>query len=189
DAIGAVDNSGIPAALGQSSMPAGWASQIAGPFGGNDTIQFDPGLFGAARQTITLGGTELMLSRSASIAGPGADRLAVSGNHQSRVFDVTSAATVNIAGLTVADGSVITSNSVSVGGGILNFGTLTLSATIVAGNLGHHGGGVYNAGTLTVTDSLLSGNTAYIAGSTGGGIFNAGTLTVTSSTLSGNSAA
>jgi hypothetical protein len=50
DAITLVNNAGDPTSLGQSSMPAGWASQIdtTNPFGSNDTIQFnipwtDPG--------------------------------------------------------------------------------------------------------------------------------------------------
>jgi hypothetical protein len=50
DAIALVNNGGDPTALGQTSMPAGWASQIdtTNPFGTNDTIDFnmpwnDPG--------------------------------------------------------------------------------------------------------------------------------------------------
>src|SRR5438876_11797734 len=69
DAIVLVDNGGNPASLGQSSMPSGWASQISGPFGSNDAIGFESSLFGATQQTITLGGTELLLSRNVNIHG------------------------------------------------------------------------------------------------------------------------
>jgi hypothetical protein len=47
------------------------------------------------------------------------------------------------------------------------------------------GGGISNYGTLTITNSTISGNEAYLAG---GGIENGGTLTITSSTVSGNGA-
>jgi hypothetical protein len=64
------------------------------------------------------------------------------------------------------------------GGGILNFGRLTINSCVLSGSSAHiWGGGISNGGTL-------SGNSA---GDGGGGIFNAGTLTVSGSTLSGNS--
>src|SRR5262249_15148153 len=75
-----------------NGLSAAKASQIdtsTGDFGSNDTIQFDPGLFGAPPQMITLGGSELLLTSSVTIAGPGAGQLAVSGNGQSRVLSVS----------------------------------------------------------------------------------------------------
>ena len=57
----------------------------------------------------------------------------------------------------------------------------------VSGNSSNSlGGGIDNAGTLTLTNSTVSGNTARTAG---GGISNRGTLTLDLSTVSGNSAA
>ena len=47
------------------------------------------------------------------------------------------------------------------------------------------GGGISNYGTLTIEDSTISGNSTTASG---GGIYNAGTVNVTNSTLSGNSA-
>jgi hypothetical protein len=44
DAVTLVNNAGSASALGQSTMPAGWMSQISGTFGQSDTIQFAPGL-------------------------------------------------------------------------------------------------------------------------------------------------
>jgi hypothetical protein len=58
DAITLVNNGGNQAALNQSLMPAGWASQInttTNPFGANDTIQFDPGLAGKTIALTTVG--------------------------------------------------------------------------------------------------------------------------------------
>jgi hypothetical protein len=69
DAITLVNNGGNPTSLGQSTMPAGWASQIntANPFGGNDTIQFnistsDPGYTAPISVGITI------VSLSANVA-------------------------------------------------------------------------------------------------------------------------
>src|SRR5262249_49061214 len=84
-----------------------------------------------------------------------------------------------------------------LGGGILNFGTLTISGctvtgnsaesnSTVTGNFAFSGGGIYNTGTLTVNNnSTLSDNGLPPIGF-GGGIYNAGTLTVSNSTVSGN---
>jgi hypothetical protein len=145
------------------------------------TVDFQPGLSG----TITLTTGELAITKDLTIAGPGADVITVSGNHGSRVFEITASVTVALSGLTMADGFPGTGQS---GGGIFNHGRLTVTDSTVSGNQSDYaGGGIYNiGGTLSVTSSTLSGNTA---GTSGGGIFNyGGTATVTASTLSGNSA-
>ena len=58
------------------------------PAGG--TVDFQPGLSG----TITLTSGELAIGNDLTIAGPGADIITVSGNHASRVFDITAASHV-----------------------------------------------------------------------------------------------
>ena len=82
------------------------------------------------------------------------------------------------------------------GGGIYNFGTLTLTNSTLSRNSARGersgaGGGIYNrCGNLTITNSTLSDNTARGGyGADGGGaIYNyKGALTVTNSTLSKNS--
>jgi predicted outer membrane repeat protein len=151
------------------------------PAGG--TVDFQAGLSG----TITLTTGELAISKDLTIAGPGADVITVSGNHASREFDIGAAVTVDISGLTIADGSVTNAN----GGGIYSNGALTVTASTLSGNSatnGGNGGGIYNAGTLTVAASTLDANTA---DGYGGGIYSetsSATVTVTSSTLTGNSA-
>ena len=88
--------------------------------------------------------------------------------------------------LTVS-GSTLSGNSAPVGGGIYNGGTLTVSNSTLSGNsagLSGQGGGIHNEfGTLTISGSILSDN---YAGSDGGAIQNYGTLTISGSTLSGN---
>src|SRR6516164_3364718 len=66
-----------------------------------DQIVFDQTLQG---QTITLTSGQLAITKSLDIEGLGADKLAVSGNHASRIFDIASGVSVVIDRLTIADG-------------------------------------------------------------------------------------
>ncbi len=106
-------------------------------------------------------------------------------------------------GIYVDSGATLVANRTTVrnntsghlGGGVANFGTLTVTNSTFSGNHadgagGIGGGGIHNlSGTVTVTNSTLSGNTANGAAGSGGGIRNfSGTLTVTNSTLSYNAA-
>lgn len=130
------------------------------------------------------------------IQGPGANSLAVSGQNEVQVFDVSSGVTATISGLTIENGFLF--DLTQGGAGIDNLGSLTVSDSTMVGNSAYEahgggqpgpdaglGGGVLNSGALTVTNSTLSDNTASAGG---GGIYNEGTLTVADSTLSGNSA-
>ena len=64
-----------------------------------DTITF------AVTGTIGLTSGELLVNKSITISGPGADNLAVDGNAKSRVFHIDFAQTVTISGLTITGGS------------------------------------------------------------------------------------
>jgi hypothetical protein len=180
-----------------------------------DTIVFAPTLDG---QTITLRGSELDITKSLNIQGPGAGLLTISGGRGittltgTRAFEVDKSADVTLSGLTITGGGGTThANSGyfvaydNEGGGILNLGTLTVSGCTISGNYvdpnsaSSYGGGIYNAGTLKVTGSTVSGNYAtYVADQAlnpapinkGGGIYNAAgaTLTVSDTTVSGNTA-
>lgn len=149
-----------------------------------DTISF---LLRSYPATITLSSV-LSIDTSLTISGPGAASLAVSGNHAVQVFQVAEGTNVSIAGITVEYGS-----SATDGGGIQNYGTLTVSKSTLLGNSASScGGGIANedsdhGGTLIVRDSILSNNSA----GCGGGIWNAlyyTSLTVSGTTLSGNTA-
>src|SRR5262249_59920412 len=64
--------------------------------------------------------------------GRGANRLAVRGNHASRIFTISGGVTVIIAGLTITDGMVVGNDG---GGAILNTGsTLTLANDVLSNN-------------------------------------------------------
>jgi hypothetical protein len=129
---------------------------------------------------ITLALGELLVQKSVTINGAGADVLAVEGNTNIRVFQIGADETVTISDLTIRNGQG------DFGGGILNgaASALTITNSTLSGNFGAFGGAAYNEGTLSIVNSTVSGNTS----NEGGGIYNASTLTITNSTLSGNSA-
>src|SRR5258707_7053654 len=144
----------------------------------------------AVSGAITLTSGELLVAKSLTINGPGADLLAIDGNATSRVFEIGSGETVTIFSLTITNGL----DDVS-GGGILNGdgATSTITNCAVSGNsavgIQGQGGGIFNAGTLTIVNSTVDGNTAGSAGGItgdGGGICNRGTLTIVNDTISGN---
>ena len=108
------------------------------------------------RRSTTLTSGELVITKSLTIQGPGAGKLAISGGDASRVFEMDGAKkTVTLSGLTITHGSS------GFGGGILNDGTVTLTNCIVSSNRsggGGGGGGYNNGGTVTLTDCTVSSN-------------------------------
>jgi hypothetical protein len=159
--------------------------------------------------TVTLQQGELLISDpNLIINGPGANNLVISPSsysdggptyYNSRVFEVSAGAQVQLSGMTIENGSGIGPNSAwdGDGGGILNFGTLTVSGSTIFDNVPDisatyhtNGGGIYNAGTLTVSSCAIWGNSvgAWVVSGYGGGIYNAGTLTVSNSTVTNNAA-
>jgi predicted outer membrane repeat protein len=147
--------------------------------------------------TITLGSGELVINKSLTITGPGADKLKISdgsgGYYGSRIFEVDgSTTTVNLSGLSLINGNGMYHNY-SFSGGIgwsAGGNHTTTSPTAVDGQ----GGAIWNAGIMTLTDCALDGNTADPANEEfggsrigfGGAIYNVGTLTLTDSTLANN---
>src|SRR5262249_47026288 len=84
-------------------------------------------------------------------------------------------------GLTLSGGNA---GYYGAGGGLLNYGTATLTNCTVSGNSAGGGGGLLNYGTATLTNCTVSGNSA---GFGGGGVYNAGTATLINCTVSGTS--
>src|SRR5215471_15160841 len=129
---------------------------------------------------ITLTSGELLVNKSVTINGAGADLLAIDGNAGGTVFQVMSMGPVTISNVTIRNAHG------RFGGGIFNggVGTLTIINSAVTGNTAAFGGGVYNGGTLRIINSTISGNTA----NEGAGIYNAVTLKIINSTFSNNTA-
>jgi Ca2+-binding RTX toxin-like protein len=103
------------------------------------------------------------------IVGPGADQITVSGDGQSRVFNISSEYTgdnFSISGLKVTEGEAKYSDGGDIRSDDAN---LTLSDMVIRTGTAARGGGVWeNYGTLTMRDSTVSGNGA---SDLGGGIW------------------
>jgi hypothetical protein len=161
---------------------------------GRNIIDFTPRVNGP----ITLLNALPAIDNDVTLRAPGSNaatvqRSTASGTPEFRIFTISPGRTVDITGLTIANGHV----TGDIGGGILNQGTLVLTNSVVTGNTslfangqGGRGGGIQNTGTLTVEASQVTGNAATI---NGGGIANgfaqtAATLTVEGSQITGNNA-
>jgi Ca2+-binding RTX toxin-like protein len=169
------------------------ALSLADLLPGADTITFDEGLFASGPVTITLAydgddaGTtpdQLLIDSDVTIEGPGATLLSISGNDQTRVFEISSGTTASLNKLRVADGAA------SEGAGISSWGSLTVDQCEIASNTATStAGGIYaQAGALTITNSTVADN---IGGSAAGGIQIASAVAsalISNSTISNNSA-
>jgi CSLREA domain-containing protein len=154
-------------------------------------ISFASGLAGG---TITLarpglGGGTLVIEKRLTITGPSAGIVIRrrSTDPHFRILRITSSGIVRLANLTMRNGKF---DGPAGGGGIVNYGTLSLTRCTVAGNSAPAGGGITApagggisnlSGTLTLTNSRVADNS-------GGGIGSTlGTLTVSNSVVEGNS--
>ncbi|HEY3394717.1 MAG TPA: choice-of-anchor Q domain-containing protein [Lacipirellulaceae bacterium] len=155
---------------------------------GPDLITFAAALSGA---TITLGGTELVITDSVTIdARPLAVNVTIDAGLESRIFNITGFG-VTLAGLHLTRGRTTDNGSPGHGGGIRfsGFGSLFLSESTVSGNratgTGTFGGGIYAAGNVTLMHSTITGNSALAEG---GGIYAIGPVSLYESTVQLNSA-
>ncbi|MEN1678511.1 MAG: right-handed parallel beta-helix repeat-containing protein, partial [Planctomycetota bacterium] len=143
-----------------------------------DVIRFDPSLFALESGTILLGDadgdgaigagetpTQLSISSTVSIIGPGQELLTVSGGDATRVFDVKSGAVATLSDFTIAKGRVAGATNQNDGAGIHSAGDLTLSRMTLrdnhAADSGAMGGGVFAyAGGLYVEDTTFTRNSS-----------------------------
>lgn len=134
--------------------------------------------------------TELDITSSLTIKGPGAGKVILDGNNASRIFNIDDGAatvrSVAISGLSLVDGNAVGSH----GGGIFSAESLTLSkVTISSCVAAGDGGGVFaeTPGRVVIKASLIQGN---FAGANGGGISLQadGGVQITASNIAGNTA-
>lgn len=144
---------------------------------GRDVIVFAPTLAGG---TVTLNGTQIAVTSNMKIDG-GRLGIAVSAAGDSRIFDVSAAAQLDLIGLRLANGVE------NDGAGVRNAGKLTVTACVLEANNAldsfGDGGGIDSTGTVVVSNSIFRNN----RGQSGGGINSTGTLTVVASRFEGNS--
>ncbi len=130
----------------------------------------------------------LNITANLALTGAGALNTIIDGKEIARVISIeNTSAIVTISRVTIRHGVA------AGGGGILNWGTLTVNASTITANSASSsysatGGGVYNSGTLTINNSTLSANAGTTNFIYGGAIYNSGTLAVNNCTLSGNHA-
>ena len=167
----------------------------------NDEIIFASSLFANGGSPITLGSDTLpkilptATAGSLTIAGPGTSSLIISGNNGNssrnfRIFYVDLGGNLSISGLTVSGAQ--TTETYGEGGGIINYGTLNISNSVITGNSvsgsSSYGGGIQNdsSAILNISNTTISGNNS---ANHAGGVNNKGTINITSSTISNNTAA
>ena len=135
------------------------AIQVANINDQDDTITFGSWLSGTI--TLTQGQLEITNDNTSgpdlNIEGPQGSLLTVSGNNLSRVFQIDSGSDATIDGLKISGGK-----SSSVGGGILDYGTLALTNTTVSSNTSGRGGGIYTVDDAypLLTNTIVARNTA-----------------------------
>ncbi|MGQ0620952.1 MAG: Calx-beta domain-containing protein [Panacagrimonas sp.] len=136
--------------------------------------------------TLPLSAALPALASEIVIEGRGSTVSKVVSSNLFRIFAINPGATVILRDTVMSGGSLGSLSNgdySSLGGGILNRGTLTLTGCAVSGSNASGGGGIFNGGTLNLDNSVISGNVASFGG---GGISSNGVVTITRSTLSGN---
>src|SRR6266567_5839108 len=184
-AVGVSAHAGVITVTNINDSGPGSLRQALADANDGDTITF------AVTGTIGLISGELLVDKSITISGPGANSLDINGNYMSRIFHIGSGKTVSISGLEVRHGNPPSPDD--YGGGVYNdHATLTLNNCVIRGNAAFtYGGGVYNDhASLTLNNCSVGGN---VSDNTGGGIYNDGssvkgdaTLQVSNSKLSNN---
>ncbi len=141
----------------------------------------------------------IVVNKDVTIRGLGADNTIVQAHETpdeapDRVFLIEEGATVILESMTIRHGKPSAQDE--HGGGIYNYGTLTLKNCVVTDNIAIGGGGICNDGALTLVNSTVSNNTAkdtappdvFACGGGGGIRSGKGTLTLINTTISGNQA-
>ncbi len=149
--------------------------------------------FSNVNGTIALRSALPAITTSVVIAGPGSNLLTISGGNEFCVFSINRGTVNTFSGLTVADGTVSSTDWPPVrlyASGISNAGTLRLLYCVVTNCSAYPssaGGGIYNAGNLSMENCLVTdcgtGPGWWADDLQGGGIYNAGALLIKDSAV------
>jgi predicted outer membrane repeat protein len=137
------------------------------------------------------------IDRPLTIVGTGAGSTIVDGNQAGSVFTIganNANIDVTLSGMTIEGGigtSVLVDDNDAetyiCGGGILNYGRLTVIDSIISSNSAYYGGGIFNKGTVSLNGRIsVTHNAAY----NGGGIYgNRGSINLNGCSVKSNQAA
>jgi hypothetical protein len=143
-----------------------------------DVITFAPALSG---QSITLS-SRLVIDKSLTIAGPGANLLTLDGVSTTGLVSIAGGPAVSISGLTLTRGFDHSAGAIDNPAG-----SLSLSAcSFVSNNAGQAAGAIDNGGRLVIEGSSFLGNKTSFG--SGGAILNTGDTVISTSVFSGNAA-
>jgi CSLREA domain-containing protein len=174
----------------------------ANALAGDDIITLPAGTYtqvlAAANEDANAGG-DWDINSNITINGAGSattivQAAATPGTATERVMEVVGATNiVTIGGVTLRHGNKTGAAAVTTrGGGIRNFGTLTLNDSVVTLNNASGAGGVRNERTITLTNVVVSNNACNNGGATcfGGGMYNTlaalSTVTITNCQFNNN---
>jgi hypothetical protein len=176
----AVGTCTLRAAIMQANRTSGAGSTIRLPAGLYGLTIPASGADGEENGDLNLTTPALGTSPQITINGAGASTTIIDANTLDRVFNISGNRSVTISGVTIRNGYLTGTD----GGGIFNYGALTLNNCTITGNRSFDGGGIFTAYSLTINNSTISGNHA----GDGAGIDNFGLsfLTVNNSTISAN---
>lgn len=182
-----VDTTGDPGPGVTTSLRQAISQANATP---NNFILFDPSLNGS---TITLQQGEIAINQPMYLVGPGADKLTISGNDASRIFNVSTASATPIP-VTVA-GLKLTHGKAGSGGAIRGSNvSLTLQDSLLESNYASQGAAIYlrsDSGVASAskfTRTTIANNSTDLNIGRGGGMMvsRGATLQITDSIISGN---
>jgi hypothetical protein len=153
------------------------------------------GQVGTGQIMLTLG--QLTIEHDVTITGGGVAKNAVTGDGSHRVFDIF-ARDINVAmsGFAIIGGRAETAPG-AVGGGIRNFGNLTLTGVMVTASVAGFGGGIADFGTLALNaGAIITMNQVHIVtepntvtdGGVGAGVAEFGKLVANGALFSANTA-
>ncbi len=159
------------------------AIQIANQSREYDKIVFSDGLTNHGPATISLSGSELVITSAIEIAGPTSNQLTIDAGRRSRIFNIDDG-TSEQAEVTISNLRLIGGQTTESGGAIQLRETLILiGSTIADSSATSWGGAIYNnGGVLNIWESALSNNNAFI----GGAIMSHGILSVVDTTIAQN---
>ena len=120
------------------------------------------------------------------------ERSSADGTPEFRILAIAGTGNLTLENIVIRGGL----SDMSIGGGILNSGILTVNSSTISENSADFpgdseqglGAGIFNFRTLNVSNSTISGNSAGVQSGEGGGIGSSGTAAIINSTITDNTA-